>query len=85
MDGRLFQEALLHLQSLDDRLTYKVRAGSRPGFSSLSADQLAERHRDLAEYTLELKQILSDLMQAIATKPTPQAEPAAPKSAESEG
>ena len=73
MDSKKFHEALEKLQTLDEISTYKVRprAGA---MRRLNIDQIAEQHRDLAEYTIQLKEILHELFQAIAT-PNPPAKP----------
>ena len=67
MDAKRFKEAYEKLQLLDDRLTYKVRprGGS---LSHATTEQLEERHRDLANYTVELKEILEELFLAIGGK-----------------
>jgi hypothetical protein len=64
MDAKRFKEAYGKLQSLDDRLTYKVRPRSGT-LSHATIEQLEERHRDLANYTVELKEILEELFLAI--------------------
>ncbi len=70
MDSRRFHAALEKLQALDELSTYKVRprAGA---MRRLNIDQLAEQHKDLAEYTIALKEILHELFQAIATPSQP--------------
>lgn len=69
MDSRRFHEALKKLQTLDEMSTYKIRprAGS---MSRVNIDQLEERHRELAQYTITLKEILHELFEAIAAKPS---------------
>lgn len=64
MDSKRFRAAYEHLQTLDERLTYKVRM--KPGTSRMSLENLEDRTRDLAGYTVELKEIVSELFQAIA-------------------
>ncbi len=71
MDPRRLKAAYEQLESLDDRLTHKVRP--RSGGGSMvrpSADQLETKLRDLADYTVELKSIVQALIVAIASKPT---------------
>ncbi len=53
---------------LDDRLAYKVRSKSIQNRSS-EPERLDERVRDVAEYVLELKDVVRELMLAIAGKP----------------
>jgi len=68
MDSNRFHEALQKLQTLDEMSTYKVRprAGS---MSRLNIEQLEERHRELAQYTIALKEVLHELFDAIAGQP----------------
>jgi len=67
MDAKRFKEAYEKLQILDDRSTYKVRPRSG-SLSHATIEQLEERHRDLANYTIELKEILEELFLAIGGK-----------------
>jgi len=69
MDPQRMREAYQKLQSLDERLTYKVRP--RPGGSMTrpNPEQLEQSLRDLAAYTVELKEIVEELFIAIASKP----------------
>jgi hypothetical protein len=67
MDAKRFKEAYEKLQILDDRSTYKVRPRSG-SLSHATIEQLEERHRDLADYTIELKEILEELFLAIGGK-----------------
>ena len=66
MDPNRFKEAYARLEILDDRLAYKVRAGTKN--RGTSPEQLDMRVKDVAEYLLELKDILRELMLAIAAK-----------------
>lgn len=68
MDPQRLKKAYHRLESLDERLTYKVRPRAGGGLSRPSAEQLEEKHRHLAEYTVELKEIVHDLIVAIATR-----------------
>ena len=68
MDPNRFKEAFAKLELLDDRLTYKVRSKSIQNRSSEN-ERLDERVRDVAEYVIELKDIVRELMLAIAGKP----------------
>jgi len=69
MDPQRLKDAYQKLQSLDERLTHKVRP--RPGGALVrpSAEQLEAAMRDLASYTIELKEVLQELFLAIASKP----------------
>ena len=73
MDPDRFRTAYQRLQNLDERLTYKVRPRSHKSFGRATQEQLEDRMRDLAEYTLELKEIMDEMFQAIAAA-TPAAE-----------
>lgn len=66
MDAKRFRDAYSHLQNLDERMTYKVRM--KPGTSRMTTEQLEDRCRDLASYTIELKEVVNDLFEAIAGK-----------------
>jgi len=75
MDPDRFRAAYQRLQSLDDRLTHKVRPRSHRTFGRATHEQLEERVRDLAEYTLELKEVMDEMFQAIAAAPPAKASP----------
>lgn len=67
MDSKRLKEAYERLEALDERLTYKVRP--RPGaMMSPTADQVDDKLKDLANYTVELKDILRDFMLAFARR-----------------
>ena len=67
MDPQRLKDAYQKLQQLDERLTHKVRP--KPGsMSRPSAEQLEQGMRDLASYTVELKEVLQELFLAIAGK-----------------
>ena len=70
MDSKRFHEAFERLQALDELFIYKVRprggALRRPNI-----DQIADQQKDLAEYTIGLKEVLHELFQSIATPTSP--------------
>jgi hypothetical protein len=68
MDPNRLKEAYQRLELLDDRLTYKIRPRSS-GFSSPAPEQIDAKLRDLAEYTLELKDILREVVLSFARRP----------------
>ena len=68
MNAEQFKEAYAKLQMLDERLTYKIRPKGG-GMSRPSTDQLDEKMRDLAHFTIELKEVLDELFKAIAAPP----------------
>ena len=69
MDPDRFRAAYQRLQNLDERLTHKVRPRSHTTLSRATHEQLEGRVRDLADYTLELKEIMDDMFQAVAAAP----------------
>ena len=71
MDPQRLKEAYQKLQSLDERLTHKVRP--RPGGALVrpTPEQLEQNLRDLASYTVELKEVIQELFLSIAGKPAP--------------
>lgn len=69
MDPQKFKDAYLKLQSLDDRLTWRIRPRSGGSLVRPSTEQLEQGLRELATYTIELKEILDELFQAIAGQP----------------
>ncbi len=71
MDPDRFRAAYQRLQSLDERLSHKVRPRSHRSFGHATQEQLEDRVRDLAEYTLELKEVMDEMFQAIAAAPPP--------------
>jgi len=74
MDPQRLKEAYQRLQLLDERLTHKVRP--RPGGPLVrpSAEMLEQSMRDLATYTVELKEVLNELFLAIAASASKPAE-----------
>jgi len=69
MDPQRLKDAYQKLQMLDDRLTYKVRPKAGGALTRPNPEQLEQSLRDLATYTVELKDILQELFLAIAGKP----------------
>lgn len=69
MDNQRFRDAYARLQHLDEGSTYKLRDRGRSP-SRLTTEQLEDRLREMAHYTLELKEILQELFLAIGTTPT---------------
>ena len=68
MDATRFKETWERLELLDQRLSHRIRP--RPGGSLLrpSTEQLEVEHRELAAYTLELKEILRELFLSIGAQ-----------------
>jgi len=69
MDPQRVRDAYQRLQSLDDRLTHKVRPRQGGAMTRPTQEQMEQSLRDLATYTVELKEILEELFVAIAAKP----------------
>jgi hypothetical protein len=69
MDPQKLKDAYQQLQLLDDRLTHKVRP--RPGGALVrpTPEMLEVQLRDLATFTVELKDIVHELFLAIAGAP----------------
>jgi hypothetical protein len=69
MDPQRLKDAYQKLQMLDDRLTYKIRPKPGGGLTRPNPEQLEQSLRDLASYTVELKEVVQELFLAIAGKP----------------
>lgn len=66
MDPNRLKEAFQRLEALDESLTYKIRPRSTISMVSPTADQVDAKLRDLAGYTVEIKDIMRDFMLAFA-------------------
>ena len=71
MDPQRFRDVYERLQLLDDRLGHKVRPGRGVAVHRATPEQLEERLRDLAAFTLELRELVFDLVVAIGSSPAP--------------
>ncbi len=69
MDPQRLKDAYQKLQLLDERLIYKVRPKAGSTLSRPTPEQLEQSLRDLATYTIELKEVVQELFLAIAAKP----------------
>ena len=69
MDRNRFKKAYQRLERLDERLTYRIRPRDRGSLSQARPEQIESKIRDLATFTLELKEVMNDLFVAIASKP----------------
>jgi len=65
MDPQRFRDAYQKLQLLDDRMTYKVKPRPGGALTRPNPEQLEAAMRDLAAYTIELKEIVHELFLAI--------------------
>lgn len=70
MDPQRLKEAYQKLQSLDERMTHKVRPRAGGGLVRPSQEQLEQAMRELATYTVELKEVVQELFLSIASKPS---------------
>jgi hypothetical protein len=68
MDPQRLKDAYQKLQMLDERLTYKVRPKPGGALTRPNPEQIEQSMRDLATYTVELKEILQELFLSIAGK-----------------
>jgi hypothetical protein len=69
MDPQRLKDAYQKLQSLDERMTHKVRPARGGPMVRPTTTHLELAMRDLANYTLELKEVVHELFLAIAAKP----------------
>lgn len=69
MDPQRLRNAYQRIQSLDERLTYKVRPRPGGAMTRPTTEQMEQSMRDLATYTVELKEIVEELILAIGSKP----------------
>lgn len=77
MDPKRLKEAYQQLETLEDRLAYKIRPRSSM-VSSPTTEQLDKKLTDIANFTLELKDILREVILSFAKQrqappPPPQA------------
>lgn len=70
MDPQRLKDAYQKLQSLDERMTHKVRPRSGGTLVRPSQEQLEQSLRELASYTVELKEVVQELFLSIASKPS---------------
>ena len=68
MDPQKVKDVYERLEVLDERMTHRVRPRPGGALMRLSTEQLEEKLRDLAAYTVELRQLVQELVEAIAAK-----------------
>ena len=66
MDAKRLQQALLHLELLDDRLLHKVRPRHSYSMGRMTQQQIEDRLKDLADYTVELKDTVREILGALS-------------------
>lgn len=69
MDPERMKEAYERLRVLDDRLTYQVRPSRGGSLVRAGTEQIEDRLRNLAEYTVELRAIVEELFLALGSRP----------------
>ena len=65
MNRDKLRELREHLDFIDDRYTHKLRAGQGGSLVRAGTDELEKRQRDLAEYAIELKGALQQLLELL--------------------
>jgi len=70
MDPQKLKDVFDRLEALDDRLSYRLRGRTVAGSHRASPEELEERLRDVTSYVLELRELVRDLMLAIAARPS---------------
>jgi len=65
MDREKLGELRDHLEYVDERFTHRLRHWGGASLVRLGPEELERRQRDLAEYVVELKDVLRQLLQAI--------------------
>jgi hypothetical protein len=73
MDPQRLKDAYQKLQSLDERMSHKIRPARGGALLRPTPEQMEVALRDLATYTLELKEVVQELFLSIASKPSPPA------------
>lgn len=72
MDPQRMKEAYERLRLLDERFSHKIRPSRRAlALHSPSIEELEERLRDVATYSVELRSIVEELFVALADKRPP--------------
>jgi len=71
MDPQRLKDAYQKLQLLDELHTHKVKPRPGGGLVRPTPEVLEQQVRDLAHYTIELKEIVQELFLAIAGRPKP--------------
>jgi len=67
MDAQKLQSVYHRLDNLDERLTHRVRPRQPSNMGRLNPRQLEDRVKDLSEYTVELKEIVGELVASLRT------------------
>ena len=65
MNREKLRELREHLDFVDDRYTHKLRGGAGGSLVRAGTDELEKRQRELAEYAIELKGALQQLLELL--------------------
>jgi hypothetical protein len=66
MDPERLKEIEERLELLAERLGYRIRPSRHQSFVRGGAEQVEERLRDLAEFTIELHELVTELVRLLA-------------------
>ena len=65
MNREKLRELREHLEFVDDRYTHRVRGGQGGSLVRAGTDEIEKRQRELAEYTIEIKGALQQLLELL--------------------
>lgn len=65
MDAAKLKHVYDRLDVLDDRLTHRVRPRQPANMGRLNPQLMEERVKDLSDYTVELKEIVRELVESL--------------------
>jgi hypothetical protein len=62
LNQQKLRELREHLEFVDERFTHRVRHAGSTSMVRAGPEELERRHRDLADYAIELKETLQQLL-----------------------
>ena len=65
MNREKVRELKEHLDFVDDRFTHRLRSFSGASLVRLGPEEIERRQREMADYVIELKEVLRQLLHAI--------------------
>ena len=65
MNREKLRELREHLEFVDDRYTHRLRGGQGGSLVRAGTDELEKRQRELAEYAIEIKGALQQLLELL--------------------
>jgi hypothetical protein len=68
MDPDALRQMKDHLEYLDDRCTHRIRALTSGSLIRPTSDELEKRISELADYTLELKDLLRQVIEQLGSE-----------------